>query len=65
MIGEYIILLDLNENVISARDEIKGKTIEEQYKFYASQGINKNEIIKKIAKNKNVPKNEIYKLFIK
>ena len=48
--GEYIILLDLNENVISARDEIKGKTIEEQYKFYASQGINKNEIIKKIAK---------------
>ncbi len=63
--GEYIILLDLNENVISARDEIKGKTIEEQYKFYASQGINKNEIIKKIAKNKNVPKNEIYKLFIK
>ena len=63
--GEYIILLDLNENEISTNDEIKDKTIEEQYEFYASQGINKNEIIKKIAKNKNVPKNEIYKLFIK
>ena len=48
--GEYIILLDLNENIISAKDDIKGKTIEEQYKFYASQGLTNNEIIKKIAK---------------
>ena len=63
--GEYIILLDLNENNLIKDDDIAGKTIEEQYKFYASQGINKKEIIKQIAKNKNVPKNEIYKLFIK
>ena len=63
--GEYIILLDLNENNLIKEDDIACKTIEEQYKFYASQGINKKEIIKQIAKNKNVPKNEIYKLFIK
>ena len=63
--GEYVILLDLNnlknnEN----QDNISDKTIEEQYKIYEAQGISKKDIIKQIAKNKNVPKNEIYKLFI-
>ena len=28
------------------------------------QGLEKKEIIKRIAKNKNVPRNEIYKQFI-
>ena len=64
--GEYVILLDLNnlENENDSEDEISKKTVEEQYKIYKAQGMNKKEIIKQIAKNKNVPKNEIYKLFI-
>ena len=64
--GEYVILLDLNnlENENDSEDEISKKTVEEQYKKYEEQGMNKKEIIKQIAKNKNVPKNEIYKLFI-
>lgn len=67
--GEYVIMLDL-ENFKDSRDndlkeEIKDKTIEEQYKIYETQGLNKKDIIKQIAKNKNVPKNEIYKMFIK
>lgn len=63
--GEYIILLDMNfdDNQIE-KNEIFEKTVEEQYEIYASQGMEKKEIIKKIAKNKNVPKNEIYKMFI-
>lgn len=61
--GEYIVLLDLNNNVIEG-DDIKNKTIEEQYKIYESQGMEKKDIIKQIAKNKNVAKNEIYKLFV-
>ena len=61
--GEYIILLDLNNNVVE-EDNIKSKTVKEQYEFYESQGMEKKDIIKQIAKNKNVPKNEIYKLFI-
>ena len=40
-------------------------TIEEHYEYYEKQGFKKNEIIKKIAKDKGVNKNEIYKLFIK
>ena len=58
--------MDLNnlKNENDSEDEISQKTVEEQYKIYEAQGMNKKEIIKQIAKNKNVPKNEIYKLFI-
>lgn len=67
--GEYVIMLDL-ENFKDSKENdlkegIKDKTIEEQYKIYETQGLNKKDIIKQIAKNKNVPKNEIYKMFIK
>ena len=62
--GEYVILLDLNNIEDEDKEEISQKTVEEQYKIYESQGMSKKDIIKQIAKNKNVPKNEIYKLFI-
>ena len=39
-------------------------TLEEQYQFYEKQGLSKKEIIKKIAKNKGVHKNEIYQNFL-
>ncbi len=64
--GEHIILIEANP--IKQEDEEKSKinnmTIEEHYKYYEKQGFSKNEIIKKIAKDKGVTKNEIYKLFI-
>ena len=67
--GEYVIMLDL-ENFKDSKDndlneEIKEKTIEEQYRIYEAQGINEKDIIREVAKNKDVPKNEIYKMFIK
>ena len=62
--GEFIILLDLNFNKYEKEDSLINKTIEEQYEFYNSQGMDKKEIIKKIAKNKNVPKNDIYQKFL-
>ena len=40
------------------------KSIEEQYEIYKRQGMTKKDIIKQIAKNKNVHKNEIYKIFV-
>ena len=63
--GEYIILLDLNSNkLIIDEENISNKSIEEQYQFYEKQGMEKKEIIKQIAKNKNVSKNEIYQKFL-
>jgi len=39
-------------------------TMKEHYQYYEKQGLTKNEIIKKIAKDKGVSKNEIYQLFL-
>ena len=64
--GEHVILIEANP--IKQEDEEKLKinnmTIEEHYKYYENKGFSKTEIIKKIAKDKGVNKNEIYKLFI-
>ena len=64
--GEHVIIIEANP--IKQEDEEKLKinnmTIEEHYKYYENKGFAKNEIIKKIAKDKGVNKNEIYKLFI-
>lgn len=61
--GEYIILLDLN-GTIEENEKNENKSIEEQYIIYEKQGMEKKEIIKLIAKSKNVPKNEIYQMFL-
>ena len=45
-------------------DILNQMTLEEQYKYYENQGMNKKDIIKRIAKNNKVPKDEIYKKFI-
>lgn len=39
-------------------------SIEEHYKYYEEKGLNKKEIIKQIAKDRNVNKNEIYQKFV-
>lgn len=62
--GEYIILLDMNFNESNNEEEIQNKEIECQYEYYKNQGMEKKEIIKQIAKNKNVSRNEIYQMFL-
>ena len=39
-------------------------SLEDHYDFYVKQGLDKKEIIKKIAKDRNVNKNEIYQYFL-
>lgn len=64
--GEHIILIEGNKLQQETEEEkaIKEMTIEELYQYYEKQNFTKNEIIKKIAKDKGVSKNEIYQLFI-
>ena len=61
--GEIVLIIEGNNNVIE-ENELNKLSIEEHYKFYENQGFNKKEIIKKIAKDRNVSKNDIYKNFI-
>lgn len=60
--GEYIIIIDGEK--IKQESELQKISLEEHYKFYELQGLEKKEIIKKIAKDRNVNKNEIYQHFI-
>ena len=62
--GEFVIILDLKKIENEEEKEQKQMTIEEQYEFYEKQGLNKKEIIKQIAKNEKVTKNEIYQIFL-
>jgi 16S rRNA (cytidine1402-2'-O)-methyltransferase len=64
--GEFVIIVDGN---FQSKQEMEIETLnelslEEHYKFYENQGLDKKEIIKKIAKDRNVSKNEIYQKFI-
>ncbi len=61
--GEYIILI--NGEKIKQEIKLNNLSLEEHYKFYENNGLEKKEIIKKIAKDRNVNKNEIYQYFIK
>ncbi len=62
--GEYVILLDLNDNEQEDCSK-KEMPLEEQYEYYEKKVLGKKEIIKHIAKDRNKNKNEIYQKFLK
>ena len=62
--GEYIIIIQGENNLESKEDFFSNMTLEEHYNYYEEKGFEKKEIIKKIAKDRNLPKNEIYQKFI-
>ena len=61
--GEMIIVLEGNkfENSTDKLTELlNNMSIEEHYNYYKKQNLEKKEIVKKMAKDRNVNKNEIY-----
>ena len=64
--GEFVIIV--RGNNISKNDfeieNLNKMTLEEHYEFYKNQGLEKKEIIKKIAKDRGVDKNTIYQYFL-
>ena len=62
--GEMILIIEAGEEKINSNDSFEDLSIEEQYRVYESRGLTKNEIIKKIAKERKLAKNEIYQMFI-
>ena len=64
--GEMVIIVEGAEKSESdiARDSRNEMTLEEHYAYYEGQDLEKKEIIKRIAKDRGVNKNEIYKHFI-
>ena len=62
--GEFVIIIDGMEDKNEEENELNNLSLEEHYKYYEKQGLEKKEIIKKIAKDRGVTKNEIYQKFI-
>lgn len=60
--GEIVLIIEANNK--KEENELLKLSLEKHYKYYENQGLEKKEIIKKIAKDRNVNKNEIYKNFI-
>ena len=64
--GEFVILVEGSNK--SEEDEQKENlnklSLEEHFEYYKNQNYDKKEIIKKIAKDRNKNKNEIYQYFI-
>lgn len=61
--GEMILIIEKQEVPIENKNFTE-LSLEDHYKLYERQGLDKKEIIKKIAKDRNVNKNEIYQYFI-
>ena len=59
-----ILIIEGNKNTENSENQLNELTLEEHYKYYEEQGLEKKEIIKKIAKDRNVSKNDIYMKFI-
>ena len=60
--GEMVLIIEGNYN--KQENDLCNLTIDEHYIYYEKQGLDKKEIIKKIAQDRNVKKNEIYQEFI-
>lgn len=61
--GEMVLIIKGKEKGY-IKQETSNITIEQQYQIYERQGLEKKEIIKKIAKERGLNRNEVYQKFI-
>lgn len=59
--GEYVLIVYNAEKI---QNNYENLSIEQHFQNYISMGLSKNDAIKQVAKDRNVPKNEIYKVII-
>ncbi len=62
--GEFVIVMEgknPEEILTEKRSQWEHMTIEEHIKFYMKSGISKKESIKAVAKERNMPKSDVYK----
>ena len=64
--GEFVILIEGGTETLEEKKitDLNKLDLEEHYKYYENQGLEKKEIIKRIAKDKGINKNEIYQRFL-
>ena len=60
--GEFVIIIEGSK--AAEKNNLNLLTLQEHYDYYEKAGFSKKEIIKNIAKDRNVSKNEIYQEFL-
>ena len=60
--GEIVLIIEKRKDV--EENYLNSLSIEEHYRFYEDQGFPKKDIIKKVAKDRNMNKNDVYQKFI-
>lgn len=60
--GEFVLIIEGAEK--KEENDFFKLSLQEHYTYYEDKGLSKKEIIKQIAKDRNVNKNEIYQQFI-
>lgn len=66
--GEYVLVIDgIRQEILESREQEKWKqlSVSEHLEYYTSQGIDKKDAMKKVAKDRGVPKREIYQMIHK
>ena len=58
-----VLIIEQNNN-LKEEQSLNNLTLEEHYEFYKKQGMEKKDIIKKISKDRNLTKNDIYQYFL-
>ena len=62
--GEIVIMIEKNSLIEDDINDFSNLSLEEHYKMYEEKGLDKKEIIKRIAKDRKVSKNDIYQKFL-
>lgn len=63
--GEYVIIVEANQNSDNDMvEKLNSSSLEDHFDFYKKLGYPKKEIIKMIAKDRKLPKNDIYQHFL-
>ena len=64
--GEFVILVEGSKksDEEEEKENLNKLSLEEHFKYYKNKNFDKKEIIKKIAKDRNTNKNEIYQYFL-
>lgn len=60
--GEYVLVVEGSTKSKSENAFWSNMSIEEHVEFYANQGLKKMDAIKSVAKDRGLPKNEVYKI---
>lgn len=62
--GEFVIIVEGASEINEENNEFSDMTVKEHVDFYISSGLDKKEAIRKCATDRNVPKRDIYNIYV-